>query len=170
MLSGSEQLGLEHLSLLLQVGPRWRRPCICFVAQVSPAGASWCQLVHPPAQPSSSGSTHLSRVCRSRRLPHALALPAQTTPTTAWRCLPVPLQIAPTTDEAKALRMYRGPAAELSPPEQFLLVMAGVPRLVSKASTACAARVLFGLARLPAGPACPALPLPMLACAASYHP
>ncbi|EFN52829.1 hypothetical protein CHLNCDRAFT_138268 [Chlorella variabilis] len=40
------------------------------------------------------------------------------------------LQIAPTTDEAKALRMYRGPAAELSPPEQFLLVMAGVPRLV----------------------------------------
>ena len=46
---------------------------------------------------------------------------------------PPPLpQIAPTMDEAKALKMYRGPARELSPPEQFLLVMAGVPRLVNK--------------------------------------
>lgn len=42
------------------------------------------------------------------------------------------LQIAPTQDEAKALRLYRGPFAELSPPEQFLLVMSAVPRLVSK--------------------------------------
>lgn len=42
------------------------------------------------------------------------------------------MQIAPSPDEAKALRMYRGPFAELSPPEQFLLVMAGVPRLVNK--------------------------------------
>lgn len=42
------------------------------------------------------------------------------------------VQIAPTMDEAKALKMYRGPFAELSPPEQFLLVMASVPRLVNK--------------------------------------
>jgi hypothetical protein len=28
--------------------------------------------------------------------------------------------------------MFRGPASELSPPEQFLLVMAAVPRLISK--------------------------------------
>lgn len=35
-------------------------------------------------------------------------------------------------DEAKALKMYRGSFAELSPPEQFLLVMASVPRLVNK--------------------------------------
>lgn len=42
-------------------------------------------------------------------------------------------QIAPTMDEAKALKMYRGPPSELSPPERFLLVMASVPRLVSKA-------------------------------------
>ncbi|KAL4439922.1 hypothetical protein ABPG75_002923 [Micractinium tetrahymenae] len=40
------------------------------------------------------------------------------------------LQIAPTLDEAKALKMYRGPFCELSPPEQFLRVMADVPRLV----------------------------------------
>ncbi len=37
-------------------------------------------------------------------------------------------------DEAKALKMYRGPFAELSPPEQFLRVMADVPRLVNKVS------------------------------------
>lgn len=42
------------------------------------------------------------------------------------------MQIAPTAEEAKALRMFRGPASELSPPEQFLLVMAAVPRLISK--------------------------------------
>jgi len=35
-------------------------------------------------------------------------------------------------EEAKALKMYRGGFTELSPPEQFLLVMAGVPRLVHK--------------------------------------
>lgn len=35
-------------------------------------------------------------------------------------------------DEAKALKMYRGPPCELSPPERFLLCMAGVPRLVGK--------------------------------------
>ena len=44
------------------------------------------------------------------------------------------MQIAPTMDEAKALKMYRGPPSDLSPPEQFLLAMSGVPRLVNKAS------------------------------------
>ena len=32
----------------------------------------------------------------------------------------------------KALREYEGPPSELSPPEQFLLVMASVPRLIDK--------------------------------------
>ena len=43
-------------------------------------------------------------------------------------------QIAPNPDEVKALRMYRGPAEDLSPPERFLLAMADVPRLVPKIS------------------------------------
>jgi hypothetical protein len=44
------------------------------------------------------------------------------------------LQIAPTMEEAKALKMFKGPPSELSPPEQFLLAMASVPHLVNKAS------------------------------------
>lgn len=42
------------------------------------------------------------------------------------------MQIAPTTDEIKLLRSYRGTSGELSPPEQFLSVMVDVPRLPSK--------------------------------------
>ena len=42
------------------------------------------------------------------------------------------MQIAPKEDEAKALQSYSGPLEELSPPEQFLLVMSSVPRLHEK--------------------------------------
>lgn len=42
------------------------------------------------------------------------------------------MQLAPTPDEIKALKLYRGPVAELSPPEQFLMVLSSVPRLPSK--------------------------------------
>ena len=44
----------------------------------------------------------------------------------------MPPQIAPTEDEQRALQRYRGPAEELSPPEQFLLAMCAVPRLGRK--------------------------------------
>ncbi|GAB4823685.1 hypothetical protein N2152v2_010731 [Parachlorella kessleri] len=44
------------------------------------------------------------------------------------------MQIAPTEDEQRALQRYRGPRSELSPPEQFLLVMCEVPRLDKKIS------------------------------------
>jgi hypothetical protein len=55
------------------------------------------------------------------------------------------MQIAPTMDEAKALKMYRGAFAELSPPEQFLLVMASVPRLVNKVQALIFRRQFEGL-------------------------
>lgn len=42
------------------------------------------------------------------------------------------MQIAPKEDEVKALQSYSGPVEELSPPEQFLLVMSSVPRLHEK--------------------------------------
>lgn len=42
------------------------------------------------------------------------------------------MQIAPKEDEVKALQAYEGPKSELSPPEQFLLSMSSVPRLVDK--------------------------------------
>ena len=58
-------------------------------------------------------------------LPPDFVLPAS--------CLPL-LQIAPTMEEAKALKMFKGAPSELPPPEQFLLAMASVPRLVNKAS------------------------------------
>ena len=41
-------------------------------------------------------------------------------------------QMAPKDDEVKALQAFEGNSTELSPPEQFLLSMASVPRLVSK--------------------------------------
>ena len=42
------------------------------------------------------------------------------------------MQISPKEDEVKALQKYAGPLEELSPPEQFLLVMSSVPRLTEK--------------------------------------
>ena len=42
------------------------------------------------------------------------------------------MQISPKEDEVKALQKYSGPLNELSPPEQFLLVMSSVPRLSDK--------------------------------------
>jgi hypothetical protein len=42
------------------------------------------------------------------------------------------LQLAPSAEEAKALRPLRGGAAELAPPEAFLAEMAAVPRLAAK--------------------------------------
>lgn len=45
---------------------------------------------------------------------------------------PLPVQMAPKEEEVKALQAYDGPASELSPPEQFLLIMASVPRLIDK--------------------------------------
>lgn len=42
------------------------------------------------------------------------------------------MQIAPTMEEIKALKMYRGPVSELAAPEQFLLAISDVPRLVDK--------------------------------------
>jgi Formin Homology 2 Domain len=54
------------------------------------------------------------------------------------------LQIAPTAEEVKALKAYRGALSELSAPEQFLAALADVPRLSDKvgplfleASTVC---------------------------------
>ena len=44
----------------------------------------------------------------------------------------MPWQIAPTEDEAAALRKYDGPFDDLSRPEQHLSVLATVPRLRSK--------------------------------------
>lgn len=40
--------------------------------------------------------------------------------------------MAPKDDEIKALQAYEGNRSHLSVPEQFLLSMASVPRLVSK--------------------------------------
>ena len=42
------------------------------------------------------------------------------------------MQISPKEDEVKALQKYSGPMEELSPPEQFLLIMSSVPRLNEK--------------------------------------
>lgn len=42
------------------------------------------------------------------------------------------MQISPKEDEVKALQKYSGPFEELSPPEQFLLIMSSVPRLNEK--------------------------------------
>ena len=42
------------------------------------------------------------------------------------------MQISPKEDEVKALQKYSGPLNDLSPPEQFLLVMSSVPRLTDK--------------------------------------
>ena len=41
-------------------------------------------------------------------------------------------QVVPTEEESKALLAYPGPREELSPPEQFCLVMSHVPRVVHK--------------------------------------
>ena len=42
------------------------------------------------------------------------------------------LQIAPKEDELRAFQGYSGTFEELSPPEQFLYIMASVPRLTNK--------------------------------------
>ena len=42
------------------------------------------------------------------------------------------LQIAPKEDELRAFQGYMGTFEELSPPEQFLYIMASVPRLNNK--------------------------------------
>ena len=42
------------------------------------------------------------------------------------------MQIAPKEDELKAFQAFRGTYDDLSPPEQFLYVMASVPRLNDK--------------------------------------
>ena len=42
------------------------------------------------------------------------------------------MQISPKEDEVKALQKYAGPLKDLSPPEQFLLIMSSVPRLNEK--------------------------------------
>lgn len=42
------------------------------------------------------------------------------------------MQLAPSPDEAKALKLYRGTLADLSPPEQFLYIINQVPRLPAK--------------------------------------
>ena len=42
------------------------------------------------------------------------------------------VQISPKEEEVKALQKYAGPVEELSPPEQFLLIMSSVPRLNEK--------------------------------------
>ena len=42
------------------------------------------------------------------------------------------LQIAPKEDELRAFQSYSGTFEELSPPEQFLYIMASVPRLTNK--------------------------------------
>ena len=58
---------------------------------------------------------------------------ASTRPTSAEQCyLHALVQIAPKEDEVKALQSYAGRTDELSLPEQFLLVMSGVPRLHNK--------------------------------------
>jgi hypothetical protein len=42
------------------------------------------------------------------------------------------VQISPKEEEVKSLQKYAGPIEELSPPEQFLLIMSSVPRLNEK--------------------------------------
>lgn len=42
------------------------------------------------------------------------------------------VQIAPKEDELRAFQAYQGTYDDLSPPEQFLYVMASVPRLSDK--------------------------------------
>ena len=54
-------------------------------------------------------------------------------------------QIAPTEEEAAALRKYEGPFDDLSRPEQHLSVLATVPRLRSKLQCALFRRQVDGL-------------------------
>ena len=54
-------------------------------------------------------------------------------------------QIAPTQEEMKALSLYRGTPSDLSPPEQFILVMMGIPRLHAKISSLLFMRQFSGL-------------------------
>ena len=42
------------------------------------------------------------------------------------------MQMTPKEDEVKALQAYTGPVNELTPPEQFLLTLSKVPRLLDK--------------------------------------